>query len=194
MTSMCVAAIRFWSPILPKQDYYYAGFTEKKKVAYAPSIGQRDCSEEWSEWVKPLLDRFSHLSVREEEGAALLRRFMDKPVDVVLDPTLLLSSEDWEKLVDVSPEDSSPYVLCYFLTYNQVYLDYVRAFARERGLRVKMFMLDKRYLGYSDESLFAGPIEFLRTIRGGLLFFYGLFPWDYFRYSFRETFLYVETF
>ena len=83
-------------------------------MAYAPSIGQRDCSEEWSEWVKPLLDRFSHLSVREEEGAALLRRFMDKPVDVVLDPTLLLSSEDWEKLVDVSPEDSSPYVLCYF--------------------------------------------------------------------------------
>lgn len=87
---------QIWSPILPKQDYYYAGFTEKKKVAYAPSIGQRDCSEEWSEWVKPLLDRFSHLSVREEEGAALLRRFMDKPVDVVLDPTLLLSSEDWE--------------------------------------------------------------------------------------------------
>lgn len=95
--------------------------------------------------------------------------------------------------MDVSPEDSSPYVLCYFLTYNQVYLDYVRAFARERGLRVKMFMLDKRYLGYSDESLFAGPIEFLRTIRGPLVF-YGLFPWDYFRYSFRETFLYVETF
>lgn len=105
---------QIWSPILPKQDYYYAGFTEKKKVAYAPSIGQRDCSEEWSEWVKPLLDRFSHLSVREEEGAALLRRFMDKPVDVVLDPTLLLSSEDWEKLVDVSPEDSSPYVLLLF--------------------------------------------------------------------------------
>ena len=61
---------QIWSPILPKQDYYYAGFTEKKKVAYAPSIGQRDCSEEWSEWVKPLLDRFSHLSVREEEGAS----------------------------------------------------------------------------------------------------------------------------
>lgn len=72
--------------------------------------------------------------------------------------------------MDVSPEDSSPYVLCYFLTYNQVYLDYVRAFARERGLRVKMFMLDKRYLGYSDESLFAGPIEFLRTIRGASCF------------------------
>ena len=64
---------------------------------------------------KALVRSFSHLSVREEEeGAALLRRFMDKPVDVVLDPTLLLSSEDWEKLVDVSPEDSSPYVLCYF--------------------------------------------------------------------------------
>ena len=185
---------QIWSPILPKQDYYYAGFTEKKKVAYAPSIGQRDCSEEWSEWVKPLLDRFSHLSVREEEGAALLRRFMDKPVDVVLDPTLLLSSEDWEKLVDVSPEDNSPYVLCYFLTYNQVYLDYVRAFARERGLRVKMFMLDKRYLGYTDESLFAGPIEFLRTIRGASCFFTDSFHGTIFAIHFERRFYTLKRF
>ena len=148
----------------------------------------------WSEWVKPLLDRFSHLSVREEEGAALLRRFMDKPVDVVLDPTLLLSSEDWEKLVDVSPEDSSPYVLCYFLTYNQVYLDYVRAFARERGLRVKMFMLDKRYLGYSDESLFAGPIEFLRTIRGASCFFTDSFHGTIFAIHFERRFYTLKRF
>ncbi len=185
---------QIWSPILPKQDYYYGGFTEKKKVAYAPSIGQRDCSEEWSEWVKPLLERFSHLSVREEEGAALLRRFMDKPVDVVLDPTLLLHSKDWEKLMDVSSEDDPPYVLCYFLTYNQVYLDYVRTFARERGLRVKMFMLDKRYLRYTDESLFAGPIEFLRAIRRSCYFFTDSFHGTIFAIHFERRFYTLKRF
>lgn len=186
---------QIWSPILPKQDYYYARFTDKKKVAYAPSIGQRDCSKEWSEWVKPLLDRFSHLSVREEEGAALLRRFMDKPVDVVLDPTLLLPSEDWGQLVDESSaEDGSPYVLCYFLTYNQVYLDYARAFARERGLRIKIFILDKRYLKCADELLFAGPIEFLRAIKDSSWFFTDSFHGTIFAIHFERHFYTLKRF
>lgn len=185
---------QIWSPILPKQDYYYAGFTNKKKVAYAPSIGQRNCSEEWCEWVKPLLERFSHLSVREEEGSFLLRRFVDKPIDVVLDPTLLLLSEDWGKFLDETPKDDSPYVLCYFLTYNQVYLDYVKAFARERRMQIKMFMLDKRYLEYADNILFAGPIEFLQAINDSYWFFTDSFHGTIFAIHFQKRFITLKRF
>lgn len=70
----------------------------------------------------------------------------------------------------------------------------MRAFARERGLRVKMFMLDKRYLGYSDESLFAGPIEFLRTIRGASCFFTDSFHGTIFAIHFERRFYTLKRF
>ena len=186
---------QIWSPIIPWQEYYYAGFTNKKKVAYAPSIGQRACSSEWSEWVKPLLDRFSHLSVREEEGARILRRFLDKPVDVVLDPTLLLPSGDWLRLQgEDKAEDTFPYVLCYFLTYNPVYLSYVRRFADEKGLPIRMFALDRRSVAFADIPLFAGPMEFMRAIKNASYFFTDSFHGSIFAIHFEKRFYTLRRF
>lgn len=185
---------QIWSSILPKEPYYYAAFTNKKKIAYAPSIGQKYCSSEWLEWAKPLINKFSHISVREEEGACLLNKIVDKPIHVVLDPTLLLSSEDWIRLLPEHSTRVKPYVLCYLLTYNPTYLNFIRNFAKKKGLLLKIFMLDKRYFSYADEPLFAGPLEFLSEINGSIYFFTDSFHGSIFAIQFEKRFYTLKRF
>lgn len=186
---------QIWSPLF-RQSYYYAGFTKKKKIAYAPSLGLKNCSKDWSEWVKPLLLQFSHLSVRETEGSELLSRIIDIPVPVVLDPTLLLSSENWQQLSESIPlTESSPYVLVYFLTFNPVYWAYVQNFAKEKGLPLRVFALNRAYLkGKDNISLFAGPLEFLQEIKGASYFFTDSFHGSIFAIHFEKSFCTLKRF
>lgn len=178
---------QIWSPILPMEPFYYLAFTEKKKVAYAPSIGQITYPEERRILTKSLIEKFAHLSVREEKGAELLREFIDKPVEVVLDPTLLLPSEEWSKLVgDLKKEKS--YVLCYFLTYNVEYLSYVRRFAEEKKMPVKIFIINRKFLPHADVPLFSGPLEFLQEIKGADYFFTDSFHGSIFAIHFEKRF------
>ena len=179
---------QIWSPILHMNPYYYLGFTDKKKIAYAPSVGQYSYSPEWKEQVEPLLNRFSHLSVRERQGAKLLQEFIDKPIEVVLDPTLLLPSEDWYQLVGKQSEEENQYVLCYFLTYNPDYIKLVRKFARDKGLPLKFFITDKKILDMADIPLFVGPLGFLKEIRNATYFFTDSFHGSIFAIHFEKRF------
>lgn len=179
---------QIWSPILQVNPYYYLGFTDKKKIAYAPSVGQYSYSPEWKEQVEPLLNRFLHLSVRERQGAKLLQEFIDKPIEVVLDPTLLLPSEDWYQLVGKQSEEENPYVLCYFLTYNPDYIKLVRKFARDKGLPLKFFITDKKILDMADIPLFVGPLGFLKEIRNATYFFTDSFHGSIFAIHFEKRF------
>lgn len=186
---------QIWSPALPRSSYYYAGFTQKRKVSYAPSLGVKSCSEEWSEWVKPLLEQFSSLSVREEDGAKLLRLFMDKPVSVVLDPTLLLHSHDWARLIGGDRSESTlHYILVYFLTDNPVYWKYVRKFAHQKGMPIKAFAIHRRYLACADEALFVGPLDFLKQIRDADYFFTDSFHGSVFAIHFEKRFYTLKRF
>lgn len=88
-------------------------FSKKtKRIAYAPSLGISDIPKEFVKDFKENLDDFSFLSVREQEGADSLSKVLDKPVDVVLDPTLLLTSKQWQEFAE--PVDiKRPYIFCY---------------------------------------------------------------------------------
>lgn len=72
----------------------------KRKVAYAASISRSNLKEEQKEIFKKWLPDFDYITVRENEGKELLESFLDVNVDVVLDPTLLLTADDWNKIAE----------------------------------------------------------------------------------------------
>lgn len=83
-----------------------------KKIAYAPSLGISNIPEQYVTDFKENLKDYVYLSCREQEGADCLSKVMNKSVDVVLDPTLLLRPERWHNFarpVDVK----KPYIFCY---------------------------------------------------------------------------------
>lgn len=66
--------------------YFYLDFARKKKISYAPSVGASEYPEAFIPRTKPLIERFDHLSVREQRGKELLASFIDKDIEVVLTP------------------------------------------------------------------------------------------------------------
>ena len=87
-----------------------------KKISYAASFGLSDWryTNEQTKKLRKLIQRFEAISVREEEGVSLCKTHMSVNVDHVLDPTLLLTVDDYTNIMSeriVSEE----YIFVYWL-------------------------------------------------------------------------------
>ena len=70
--------------------------------------------EDKAEELRRFLTPFSALSVREKRGQVLLREAAGRDARVVLDPTLLLTGEDWGELAAAPKRQGAlyPVLLC----------------------------------------------------------------------------------
>lgn len=159
---------QIWNPSLldnPNQTFYYAEFSKKKKIAYAPSIGISNIPSQYKEKVRDLISSFCELSLREPQGVESISKLTKKEVVKVVDPTLLLDKKDWESILPKSNTYISKYVLGYFLSPNTSYINAAIAYAKQRSLRFVLFFTDESYLKHDCELISAGPIEFLNYIK-----------------------------
>lgn len=98
-THLVVGSDQVWHPCINEGDdvYFLAGASAGvRRIAYAPSFGvdafDADLERKMSGW----LSRFDALSVREPQGAEIVRRLCGREASVVCDPTLLLPQSDYE--------------------------------------------------------------------------------------------------
>ena len=84
------------------KTYFLDFVKDKNKIAYAASFGKDYFEGDNIESVKCslLLSSFYNISVRENKGKEICKDTFDQDSNVVLDPTLLLSREDYEKIID----------------------------------------------------------------------------------------------
>ena len=86
---------QIWSPN-EFNSKYFLDFVkdDKRKIAYAPSFGVSSIENEFvRENIGELVSKIGYLSVREKQGADMLKELYDIEAKVVLDPTLLLDSK-----------------------------------------------------------------------------------------------------
>lgn len=77
------------------------------KFSYSPSLGATDINQSphASEY-RALLNKFDGISCREPNGKLRLEKLLGKDVTLALDPSLLLSKEDWQNEIN---DDACPY-------------------------------------------------------------------------------------
>lgn len=165
---------QIWSPLLPEHfdGFYFAAFAHPtaKKIAYAPSLGSKTAPKEYRAMVKPWLESFAALSAREAPGAEIIAEISGRnDVQTVLDPTLLLTGQEWQELERAAslPQSlsQSKFMVVYLLTYNETYLKAARRFADRKGLKLAVFNLDMRMAPYADTVIpHSGPMEFLTAL------------------------------
>lgn len=84
---------------------YFLGFlsnkNKTKKIAYAASFGtsENPISYEGIKLCKKHINKFDAISTREISGIKLVKELFNKDASLVLDPTLLLSAEDYIQLI-----------------------------------------------------------------------------------------------
>ena len=149
--------------------------------------------EKWMAKIKELLSSFSAIAVREETGRIALQSIVDIPIQVVVDPTLLLSKSDWEQYVPMIKNEES-YVLAYFLTYNASYFSAVRKYAHEHNCKLYMFYLNPSYYKEADKMIMGGPLDFLSYMKGAKAFFTDSFHGTIFSTIFEVPFYTFERF
>lgn len=108
-----------------------------RKISYAASFGK----DKWEEsdkvtaHVKKLLNDFSSISVREKSGVNICAETFNTQAIQVLDPTLLLTKEDYESIVlKNSPVAFNKNLVSYLLGEKQESLKYCDSFAKTNHL------------------------------------------------------------
>lgn len=147
---------QIWNPVLygvhPIWTMKFAPIGSKK-IAYAPSLGISDIPEQYVADFKKNLKDYTYLSCREQEGAKCLSRIIGKEVDVVLDPTLLLTPEQWHEFA-CTVNINKPYIFCYlFGDYH--YITEVKKRVKEHfGIDVVCLPYNLRELKADDLKLY----------------------------------------
>lgn len=95
---------------------YYLGFDKNnaRKVAYAPSFGVSNFTDEIKNKISNYILDFDALSCRESVGAEYLSAITNKIVPTVVDPTLLLTKQQWFN-VAIKPNYKYKYIFIYDL-------------------------------------------------------------------------------
>jgi hypothetical protein len=113
-----VGSDQVWNPNFHfNSDFEFMVFTQPgKRYSYAASFGADNIPEEFLEKYKEWLSQMHTISVREESGRNLIKALTGKEAFVHIDPVMLLTSEDYQK-IEEEPRQKIPerYLLVYFL-------------------------------------------------------------------------------
>ena len=171
---------QIWNPVWLNPAYFLTfAPRDARKIAYAASLGISTLPAEAKiRKIRKWTEGFEAISVRETEGAALLRQMTGLEADVMPDPVCLLSREEWAEAAAPGPE-GAPYMLCYFIGENPAYWDKVSRLQAQTGLRVIVMPVtaESYQSGYTLLDG-AGPDMFLGAVRNAAAFvtdsFHGL--------------------
>ena len=128
---------QIWNPNWYHRFYFadYDGVTTRR-ISYAPSMGVTTIEPEVEPEIRRSVSKYDVVSVREDKAVPLLEPYSkNKPV-VVVDPTLLLDSNDWESIFPSTGKSSKEdYVLGVFLGGKISHLHAARRFAAEKHMK-----------------------------------------------------------
>lgn len=126
INSIIVGSDQVWRPRYNPNIYnYYFDFIKSnsdiKKIAYAASFGvdNWEYSKIQTEKCKKLAELFDKISVREKSGVKLCDEFLNVAATHVLDPTMLLSKEDYLNIIDYSLIPDRDGIFTYLLDDNK---------------------------------------------------------------------------
>ncbi len=127
-----------WSDDKNELDYFYLKFISKeRRISYGASFGFEKFPQEDIEKHREGLKDIMYLSCREESGNRLINEIVGRDAVVVLDPTLLLSRQEWKKIEKKPRAVSDKYLLIYFLgEKTSEYMSVIKKIAEDNSLCV----------------------------------------------------------
>jgi len=174
---------------------YLLGFTHNGiKASYAASVGD-PIPHHLRPIYKKYLKEFNFVSVREGCSAKYLLDVLPSlEVEVVLDPTALLSKEEWLKIAkppEKIPRD--PYILVYDIYRSEEILPFVLKFAKKHRLKVLSYSHSLLQRMKGVETFYPyGPQEFIWLINNAKFIVTSSFHGTVFSTIFQKPFVSIN--
>ena len=168
INSFIVGSDQVWNPDIKRlTDIELLNFTDKPKAAFSASFGISELPDEYKEKTKSSLSKFKAISVREDAGKEIIGELgINKDVEVLVDPTMLLSAEEWDRVSNKPKniKDGEKYILNYFLGKLPDEWDKeIERIAKENDCKI-INILDE-----NDSYFVSGPSEFLYLEKNAFL-------------------------
>lgn len=143
---------------------FYLDFTPKnsKKISYAASFGKKQLDEWEIPETRKLLQRYQAISVREKSAIKILNDLEIPNGKLVLDPTLLLTSDEWRSRIP-SINIKEKYLLIYSVEPNKIRLiEYAKMIAQKLDLQIYLVEWGIKKISGVDKMLsFITPLELM---------------------------------
>lgn len=176
---------------------YYGEFTsaDKRVISYAASSDRKQFAPLAEKLFIQKLSRLDAISVREKTLKDYIERITDKQATVVLDPTFLLTSQEWLKIANPKLIPTKPYIFCYFLGGKSAWQrQKAQAYADKYGYEVVHLPYIMQTIRPADRFLKGqgrydvGPREFIALINGAQCVFTDSFHGLAFSINFGKKF------
>ncbi len=128
-----------WNPYITDCDLsFFLNFCGKdtKRIAYAPSFGISEFTQNFQDCIGGELEKFDALSAREMEGQQLLQKLTGRQIPLVLDPTFLMLKEEWIPLEKVHPLAKGEYILYFTVSSSPELLRFCRELAHANHKKI----------------------------------------------------------
>lgn len=194
-SAFLVGSDQLWSPDSIEHGYSLLDWVPDgiRKIAYSTSIGVKKLPWFQINKAKKLFNRFDYIALREQSACDLVYNLTGKKVQVVLDPTLLFTGDDWMKIQTKEPLTNGKYIFCYLLGDNPSQRIMIKNLSKKTGFKIIALQHLDSYItydeGFADEAPYnVGPKEFLNYIRNAEYVFTDSFHCSVFSIIYKKNF------
>ena len=175
----------------------YLEFVNKgKKISYAASFGPKPqtWNNETKQRVKEDLLKYDNISVREIGSYNNVYELTGIKPDINVDPTMLLTKEQWKKLYGEKPYYNGKYILFYTLSPSKEMMKLVKKVSNILKIPVVITKYNNKYdiINTFEKVYEAGPIEFLNLIDNAELVLSSSFHGTVFSVLFNKPFFAIN--
>lgn len=155
------------------KDYspaYYFDFLDNKakRISYAASLGplKIDWTQYDAEGCKALLKKYSAISVREQGSADNIKKLFDVNCSINVDPTILLTMEQWREIQSDADYKGGKYILLYCLEPSKIQLEMADTVSKKLNLPIVILRYNNKndMLNHFVKKYDSGPEDFLAYI------------------------------
>lgn len=188
-----VGSDQVWNPLWC-DDVFLLNFVpqDKIKLSYAAGVSARELTSKQVDMFKQALKTYTAISVRESNGVKLLQPLTNKKVENVIDPTLLLTANEWDKICSSEIVDQK-YIFCYFLGGVGKYKKLITKFAKKNNLKIVNLphlcgyqFSDERFADYKLYEV--SPADFISLIKHAEYVFTDSFHASVFSHIYKRNF------
>lgn len=149
------------------QDFTYFGHNivnTSRHASYAASMGNIIIKDEDDKLIKEGLLKFSHIGVRENNIYDILNNWGFKNLYINIDPTLLISKECWDRLLNPKRIIEEPYLVTYSLrkSFDDKKME---DFASRNKLRIIRIGSNYSYKDRKNRYNITSPYDFVSLIK-----------------------------
>lgn len=164
---LMVGSDQVWANWLTESEMRYfmlENVPTRQRIAYAASMGNPALKGTAKLVFNEEIQNFSEISVREDAAQKYVGNIIDEDVPVVLDPTMLLTAEEWLSLIsrfDNQFKDKQRYIFTYFLSKPSKEMSVIMRDLKKEGYK---FINFNAKMGVSRKYYSLGPEDFVFAI------------------------------